>query len=199
MRALDTTLRSCAAAVVLLVLAGCEATTFQNPPLAEQACDPQLNGDWLSVADSKDNDTPGEVELQIDKTCNLALVEHKKDGDVRGDITTLHVGRDSAQGYFWLDATWAFKRAQSTEPAPANDVYVLRYTIHGNDLQLYTIDDRAIAHRILNEELKGEVHKTESTLVNRLTGTVTPQQLRSGITFEDKPARFMRRDAVPVK
>lgn len=199
MKAVDTILRSCVAVAVLLALAGCEATTFQNPPLAEQACDPQLNGDWLSVADSKDNDTPGEVELQIDKTCSLALVEHKKDGDARGDITMLHVGRDGAQGYFWLDATWAFKRAQSTEPAPAGDVYVLRYVLHDNDLQLYTIDDRAIAHRILNEELKGEVHKTESTLVNRLTGTVTPQQLRSGITFENKPARFMRLAAVPAK
>jgi hypothetical protein len=199
MKSIDSILRSCAAAVVLLALAGCEATTFQNPPVAEQACDPQLVGDWLSVADSKDNDTPGEVELEIDKTCSLSIVEHKKDGDVGGDATTLHVGRDGAQEYFWLDARWAFKRAQSTQPAPAGDVYMLRYVIRNNDLQLYTIDDHAVAHRILNDELKGEVHKTEGTLVNRLTGTVTPHQLRSEIRFENKPARFIRSSAAPAK
>ncbi|HEV2607993.1 MAG TPA: hypothetical protein VGT79_08420 [Xanthomonadaceae bacterium] len=184
---------------LVLGLAGCEATTFEKPPVAELACDAQLVGDWLSVADSGSNDTPGEVELQIDKTCHLSLIEHKKDGDVGGDATVLHVGRDGPQNYFWLDAAWAFKRAQSTEPAPAGDVYVLRYNISGKELQLRTANDRAIAHHILDDKLHGEVHKTESTLVNRLTGSVTPEQLRSMIAFDTKPARFTRRDTEPTK
>jgi hypothetical protein len=177
---------------LLIVLAGCQATTFQNPPVAELACDSQLVGNWYSVADSDSNDTPGEVELRIDKTCSLLMIEHKKDGDVSGDATKLHVGRDDAQDYFWLDATWAFKRAQSTEPAPAGDVYVLRYAIRDKELQLLGIDNRAVAHRILDEELKGEVHKTEGTLVNRLTGTVSTQQLHDKIAFGGKPVRFTR-------
>ena len=183
----------------LVGLSGCAATTFQKPPVAEVGCNAQLVGDWLSVADSGSNDAPGEVELQIDKTCNLSLTEHKKDGDVSGDATMLHIGRDGAQDYFWLDATWAFKRAQSTEPAPAGDVYLLRYSFLGKELQLRTANDRAIAHRILDDKLHGEVHKTESTLVNRLTGAVTPEQLRGMVTFDTKPARFARRDAEPVK
>jgi hypothetical protein len=183
---------------LLVGLAGCEATTFQNPPLAEGACDATLTGDWLSVADSKSNDTPGEVELKIDNACSLLLIEHKKDGDVSGDATKLHVGRDGSQEYFWIDATWAFKRAQSTEPAPVGDAYLLRYAIRGKELQLFTIDDRSVAHRILDDKLKGEVHKTESTLVNRLTGSVTSEQLRS-IAFDASPARFTRRDTEPAK
>jgi hypothetical protein len=184
---------------LLIVLAGCQATTFQNPPVAELSCDSKLIGNWFSVADSDSNDTPGEVELRIDKTCSLSMIEHKKDGDVGGDATMLHIGRDGAQDYFWLDATWAFKRAQSTEPAPAGDVYLLRYVIRDKELQLNTADDRAIAHRILDEELKGEVHKTEGTLVNRLTGTVSMEQLRDKITFDNKPARFTRRESEPAK
>lgn len=182
-----------------IVLAGCQATTFQNPPVAELACDSQLVGNWFSVADSDSNDTPGEVELRIDKACSLSMIEHKKDGDVSGDTTKLHVGRDGAQDYFWLDAAWAFKRAQSTEPAPAGDVYVLRYAIRDKELQLFSIDDRAIAHRILDDELKGEVHKTEGTLVNRLTGTVSPEQLHGKIAFVGKPARFTHHVAAPAK
>jgi hypothetical protein len=185
--------------VLALGLAGCEATTFEKPPIAEVACDAQLVGDWLSVADSGTNDTPGEVELQIDKACHLSLIEHKKDGDVGGEATELHIGRNGSQNYFWLDAAWAFKRAQSTEPAPAGDVYVLRYNISGKELQLRTANNRLIAHRILDDKLHGEVHKSESTLVNRLTGTVTPAQLRSMITFDTKPARFTRRDTEPAK
>jgi len=188
----------CLSLVLLAGLVGCQATTFQNPPLAEGACDARLTGDWLSVADSKSNDTPGEVELKIDNGCSLSLIEHKKDGDVGGDATKLHVGRDRSQEYFWLDATWAFKRAQSTQPAPVGDAYVLRYTIRGKELQLFTIDDRAVAHRILDDKLKGEVHKTESTLVNRLTGSVTAEQLRS-IAFDANPARFTRGGAEPAK
>jgi len=187
------------APVLVLGLAGCEATTFEKPPLAELACSAELAGDWLSVADSNSNDTPGEVELQIDKTCRLSLIEHKKDGNVGGDPTMLHFGRDGTQRYFWIDAGWAFKRAQSTEPAPAGDVYLLRYDISGRELQLRTANDRVVAHRILDDKLHGEVHKTESTLVNRVTGTVTPEQLRSMIAFDSKPARFTRRDAEPAK
>lgn len=183
----------------VLGLAGCEATTFEKPPVAELACDAQLVGDWLSVADSDSNDTPGEVELQIDKSCRLSLIEHKKDGDVGGDPTTLHIGRVGPQHYFWIDAAWAFRRAQSTEPAPAGDVYLLRYDIDGKELRLHTADDRAVAHHILDDKLNGEVHKTESTLVNRVTGTVTEEQLRTMIAFDTKPARFTRRDAEPAK
>ena len=43
--------------VLVLCLGGCEATTFEKPPVAEFACDAQLVGDWLSVADSKSNDS----------------------------------------------------------------------------------------------------------------------------------------------
>ncbi len=189
----------CFSLALLICMGGCTATTFQNPPLAESACDSHLVDDWLSVADSASNDTPGEVELKIDTTCSLTMIEHKKDGDVVRDATAMHFGRDSSQDYFWLDATWAFKRAQSLEPAPAGDVYVLRYSIHDKELQLFTIDDHAVAHRILDDELKGEVRKTESTLLNRLTGTVTPEQLRSKIVFSDKPARFTRGGAGAAK
>ncbi len=185
--------------VLLIGLSGCEATTFQNPPLAERVCDQQLVGDWISITDSSSNDAPGEIELQIDKACSLWMIEHKKDGDVSGDATAIHVGRDGTQDYFWIDAPWAFKRAQSTEPAPAGDIYVLRYNLSGQELQLYTIDNRAVAQRILDDELKGEIHKTEGTLVNRLTGTVTPQQLRNEIAFDAKPARFTRRGTEPAK
>ena len=181
-------------------LAGCAATTFQNPTVAELACDARLVGDWWSIAAPESNGTPCEVELKINKTCNFTMIEHKKDAEASSDPTMLHVGRDGDKDYFWLDATWAFERVQSTEPAPAGDVYVLRYVVQDNDLQLYTIDDLPVAHRILNDELKGEVHKTQSTLVNRLTGTVTPDQLRNKIAFGNtKPGHFKLRGAESVK
>lgn len=185
--------------ILLLSLYGCEATTFERPPVAELACPSQLAGDWLSVADSTSNDILGEVELQIDRSCNLSIIEHKKDGDVGGATTLVHVGRDGSQNYLWLDATWAFQRAQSTRPAPPGDVYVLIYSVDGKELRLFAADDRAIAHRILDDQLKGEVHKTESSLVNRLTGNMTAEQLRTRIAFTAKPARFTRRERDPAK
>lgn len=180
-------------------LAGCEATTFQNPPVAEATCDPQLVGDWLSVPDSGSNDTPGEAELQVDNTCSLTMIDHKKDKVVRSDPTRLHVGHDGTQGYVWVDAAWAFHVAESSEPTPAGDFSVLRYSASDKELLLSMTSDRLIAHRIIDSELQGDIHKTEGMLLNRLTGTVTAEQLRSKVSFNDKPARFARHELESAK
>jgi hypothetical protein len=188
-----TILRSCTAAVVLLLLAGCEATTFEHAPMAERnGCDPALVGDWFSLADARDGNN-GEVELQVGSNCRLLVIEHKQDGAVNGEATQLHVGNDGRQGYAWVDAAWAFQRADSHETTVPGDVYVLRYGVHGERLELRTPDTKAIAHRIIDDDLQGETRKSGTVLVNRLTGTVTPQQLRWHGFFADKPARFERR------
>lgn len=191
-----TILRSCAVASALLLLGACESTTFEHPPVAESGCDAALAGNWFSLADTRD-ESDGEAELLIDGSCKLLLIEHKKDGVVSDDPTLLHIGTDERQGYLWVDAAWAYRRADSKELTVPGDVYVLRYRIHGDKLELQTLNDKAIAHRIIDGDLRGVTRKSEHDLFNRLTGTVTPQQLRRHDFFADKPVRFKRHEPKP--
>ncbi|MEO8742782.1 MAG: hypothetical protein ABI365_06280 [Lysobacteraceae bacterium] len=190
--------------ILLASLIGCDATTFQKPPLAEAACDPQLVGDWLTVPDPGSHEAGGEGELQIDKTCQLIVIDHKQDKTRAeqanaSDPTQLHVGHDGTQGYFWVDSAWAFHFAQSDLQPPAGDVTVLRYGISGDDLSLSLTDDRAIAHHLIDGNLQGDVRKIDTTVLNRITGTLAPGQLRDQIAFSDKPAHFVRNNAESVK
>ena len=64
-------------ACVLLLAAfggGCETVVFEQAPVAAQACDPALVGNWLSKGDKPGTD--GEVELRISADCTLLFVEH---------------------------------------------------------------------------------------------------------------------------
>ena len=183
--------------IPIVALAGCEATTFEKPPLAETACDPQLVGYWLTVPDGGSNDPAGEGEFQIDATCKLVAIDHKQDQTGADTVQTsnptqLHVGRDGAQGYLWVDSAWAFRFAQSDQAPPPGDVTVLRYDINAGGLALSMTADRAIAHRIIDGDLDGEVHKLDGTLLDRLTGVVSSVQLRNKVAFSDKPAHFIR-------
>jgi len=206
------------ATLLLLGLASCEVTTFQNPPVAELACDSRLVGDWLSIADpDHSDDPPGELELQIDKMCNLSIIEHNKDGDKHHDATPMHVGRDGAQDYAWLDykslseslfhgdnlrrkAPPNATTAHNDDPiVPAGDLYVLRYSVHDKDLQFQQTDNHAIAHCIIDGKLDGNVTRTDTALVNRITDKVTPEQLRSYVVFDSKSIQFMRRDQASAK
>ncbi|MEO8742567.1 MAG: hypothetical protein ABI365_05165 [Lysobacteraceae bacterium] len=190
--------------ILLASLLGCEATTFQKPPLAEASCDTQLVGDWLTVPDAGTSDAPGEGELQIDKTCQLIVIDHKQDKTHAdqanaSDPTQLHVGHDGTHGYIWVDSAWAFGFARSDLKPPTGDVTVLRYGISGDDLSLSLTDDRAIAHHLIDGNLKGDVRKIDNTVLNRITGTLALGQLRDQIVFSDKPAHFVRHAAESVK
>ncbi len=185
------------ALVVAAVLAGCHATTFEHPPVAETGCDPRLVGDWLSVPDPGSGDTLGEAEVQVDATCTLVAVDHEPNKTVRSDPVMAHLGRDDAHTWLWVDAAWGFKAAQSQQQPPTGDVTVFLYRLDGDKLELALPDDRAVAHRIIDGDLQGDVSKAGGMLLNRVTGKPTASQWRAMILFNDQSGRFERRKAAP--
>lgn len=181
---------------VLVVLAGCEGTTFQHPPLAELPCDNALVGNWGSIGD-KPSDEDNEVELRIDPQCQMLFVEHEKDGDHEGTTTALHVGKRNSRRYFWLDAAWANQRFKSDRKPVAGDVYVLRYRIAANVLTMELPNDKAIAHRIIDGKIHGEVDRNEDVLFNRVIDPFDPAELDRPGFFGGQAARFRHRDNKP--
>ena len=178
-----------------LLLAACEATTFETAPVAALPCDPTLAGDWSSVGDQGEVD--GEVVLQIDGDCRLSVIEHKADGPHTGEATALHLGRHGGHRYAWVDAGWMMQRFDEDHRFPEGDVIVLRYRQQGDRLELWSTDDRAVAHAIIDDKLDGEVLARENELFNRLTGTQEAAVLDHPGLFDAEPAAFRRMGARP--
>ena len=174
----------------IVLLAGCQATTFEEAPLQALACDPALSGDWASKGEDSDED--GEFVLHIGKDCALEVTERKPTGPRTGEATTFHLGRHGGQTYAWVDANWLMRRFDEDHRPPEGDVYVMRYRVKGDTLDLWTTDDPAIAHAIIDDDLDGEVLARDERLFNRLTGQQKPDVLTRRNFFDADPGRFKR-------
>jgi hypothetical protein len=186
----------------LLLLAalcgGCETVVFEAPPVAAQACDPALVGNWLSVGDKPGN--TGEVELRIAPDCTLLFVEHEHGAPREGAPTALHVGRDGRIAYAWVDARWAEERMQLTpEGAKVNrasafaagDVVLMQYRASGRTLDVRQADPKQFAHRIIDNRIKGTVRQdADGDLAVRVAARVDPRALRDAKLFPRGEMRF---------
>ncbi|HEX5755292.1 MAG TPA: hypothetical protein VFY12_02950 [Arenimonas sp.] len=178
------------ALLACLLMAGCQATTFETAPIAAEACDSNLAGRWLSIGDSVDED--GETELRIDADCQLEVIEHENDGPRTGPATTVQVGRHRGHRYAWVEAGWIRERFDAEFDAPASDVHLLRYRIDHDVLHVLGSDDKDLAHRIIDNELRGEVHAADNRLHVRLTGPAQPKLLDTPRLFAGDELRFRR-------
>jgi hypothetical protein len=190
---------------VLLLAAlcgGCETVVFEAPPVAAQACDPALVGNWLSKGDKPGSD--GEVELRIAADCALLFVEHEHGAPREGEPTALHVGRDGRIAYAWVDARWAETRMALNEDRAkatasqfaAGDIVLMQYSLSGKRLELRNASPKPFAHRIIDDEIKGEVtRRSNGDLAVRVAAPVDPRQLRDATLFPRGEMRFERAPA----
>ena len=156
--------------VALLALAGCQRTLFENPPVAAGPCDADLVGEWLSEGEKRAED--GELQAIVGPTCELVVVERESDGEKRSPPTQLHTGRAGGVRYLWVDAAWA-NRAFEVEPAAidhAGDVYLHAYALSRDVLRVAAPPHRALAHRVIDKDIAGEVLMLGDELAVRVTG-----------------------------
>lgn len=184
-------MKSLAIGTLLLLLAGCQATTFEQAPLAAAACDPELQGHWLSLPDAPKG-REGEVQLHIDGDCRLQLREQKQDGTQTTTVTSLATAPHGAHRFVWTRADWDWLRFETGNPAQRQDVFILRYGIVDDRLVLQAIDSKAVAHLIIDGRLQGEVVKRQDSLLNRITGAPQPQALDLPGLFSPEQMRFRR-------
>ena len=158
--------------------------------MAESACDAALVGAWSSMGDSGQAD--GDVALRIDSRCQLQLSDRDGDHVNQGTATALHVGHDGEHGYLWVDAAWARLRLDVHQPLPKGDIMLVAYQIDHDVLTIRMPDHRAIAHRIIDGQINGEIRRVDGVLANRLLAPVDPAALRETGFFSDDAARFRR-------
>lgn len=180
----------------LLLLAGCQRTVFESAPVAAApGCDPDLVGEWRSEGDKRSED--GELVAFVGADCSLVTVEHGSEGERRSPPTTLHVGRAGGVRYLWVDAAWAnasFKVDATALDRPG-DVYLHAYAISRDVLRVAAPPHTALAHRVLDKDIPGEVFMTENELVVRVTGdadAVRRTLSRHRLFRMDEALRFRR-------
>jgi hypothetical protein len=157
--------------LVCASLAACERTAFQSPPSDSTRCDKALVGHWLSEGDAGRRD--GELVAFVDAECNLRVDEYRSEGIRTSAKTALRSDRIGSERYLWLDADWAH-RSFEIEPgalAVSGDVYLFSYATSGrNRLLLHAPRHRAIAHRVLDRDISGEIIAREDSLSVRIPG-----------------------------
>lgn len=173
-----------------LLLSACQGTAFELPPIADAPCDARLAGHWDSIGDRADED--GEVQLDVSDSCSLSVYERKQGKIVSGDPTQLHVGQLGEWWYLWVDAEWSRKRFDTGLPVRPGDIYLMRYELRKGELVLNMPDDKAIAHRIIDGQIPGQVSKDDQNLQNRITGGPHPRLLDSPGFFSRDEMRFRR-------
>ncbi len=178
--------RIASALAALLALAGCQVTTFEQSPLAALPCDPAVVGEWHSEGDESSGD--GEMILRVSADCQLAVEERTPNGPRGGEATPLLLGEHAGQRYAWTDAGWMMR---------AGDVHLVRYTIEGDRLGVWSTDDRPIAHAIIDRELEGEVISRDRRLFNRLTAPQSPDVLERPGFFDAEGIWFRKVDGQP--
>ncbi|KFN48949.1 hypothetical protein [Arenimonas composti] len=181
-----------AVAAASLLLAACQATSFEKAPLAaEPGCDPALVGRWNSLEDDGQAGAASEIRLRIDASC-LLVVDMRSEGSRRIDETRISIARHEGLAYAWFDANWPLRLGREDYRFPAGDVMLVRWRIDGEELLVWQVADKPLAHAIIDGEVAGETRFADSTLFNRLTGEANPDLLgRSGL-FAAEPGRFRR-------
>jgi hypothetical protein len=187
------TMRNFLLASTCLVLAACQSTAFEKPPVAETACDTRLAGHWESV-DEKPEDN-GDVQLDIGRDCQLQLSERKDGKLIAGETTMLHNGKLGDGAFLWVDSGWSLRRFNSDLSAQAGDIFLMRYHVDGDALVLNAPDDKAIAHRIIDDKIPGTTHKDDDALQNRIIGGPHPEVLELDGFFSSEALRFRRLQA----
>lgn len=185
--------RLLAGVTLLALLCACQGTTFQTPPLAAAACDSGLPGRWISVNESGRPD--GEMVLVFSTDCQLDVTD-RSNGNLReGDPTQAYMAQSGANGFMWVDAGWAAQRFDFADLAVnPGDVFLMRYSWDRGELLFNDVDDKAVAHQIIDGKIPGKVNYEDDRLLNRITGPARPEVLTLPGFFSAESLRFRRDD-----
>ena len=127
--------------------------------------------------------------------CVLTFTERETDGTLRTDPPTpLHVARQGDHAYAWVDAGWAVRHVgEDADPAvTAGDIALVRYAVDGDQLRLWSTDDKAIAHAIVDDEISGSTTASGGDIANRVFADAPASVLDRPAFFDAEPATMRR-------
>ena len=182
-------------ALACLVLGGCIETRFESP-LGDhiETCDARWKGLWTG-ADS-DLDLGRDVTaFHINEDCEFSVLDQPEPNGalkrIRVPLNYVHVdGRD----YLVIaDTALAglvkLEPPHGIDPAPQKSFFFARYRVRGERIELYPVDDEAVARLVIDGKLEGTVDKTRNELRVYVRGSRAQMLalVREHAIFKDKP------------
>lgn len=177
-------MKTLSALAALLLLTGCQATFWAQPPMPGGGCDPAAQGRWVSPA-GEDADEE-RMRLTLDASCRL-VAEKFRGGQTThlSDTTQVRMARLGGQPYAWLDANTLLAYEGVAHRTRGSDVMVFRYRIEGRELRIWNINHMHVRELIQSGRIPGEFHDNEEDEFNRITGPVPPALLSASAFFDD--------------
>jgi len=180
----------------LALLTGCEATRFEQAPLAADAsCDRALLGHWQS------RDVPGSserTELRVSADCQLTVTEHGSSGARTTDPVRLHTARLDGMAHAWVDAAWAHAHFVDGGPQlEPGEVYVLQYRFQDGVLEILGPDSALAAKLVRAGRLQGQVEETDFEVFVRIAAGSGRKALQQPGLFIAEDYFFERAEQAP--
>lgn len=181
------------ALAVLILLTGCRATFWAQPPLPAGACDPAVQGRWYSEIEYPEEGESQQLRLDIDAGCRVVAtaIVGRAIGE-SSEPARIGIARHQGQTYAWLDANTLLAYNGQAHRTRAGDVMVFRYRVEGGRLWVWNVNHVHARSLINSGAVAGEFNDTEFDEFNRFTGSVAPSQLAAP-EFFDGPATVLTR------
>jgi hypothetical protein len=148
-------------------LCGCIETRFESP-LGDniETCDAHWKGLWSF--DESPTDNPG--AFWIDEECRFTVLDQPEAGapfkQIHVPVNFVHdkgkdylVVADSA-----LKGLVELKPPYGIDPSPPKSYFFARYRVRGDNIQIDSVDDKAVAKLVVDGKLEGTVSKTANEL-----------------------------------
>lgn len=175
----------------LLLLTGCQATFWAQPPMPGGGCDPAAQGRWVSPA-GEDADEE-RMRLTLDASCRLVAEKFRGSQTTHlSDTAQVRMARLGGQPYAWLDANTLLAYEGVAHRTRAGDVMVFRYRIEGRQLRLWNINHTHVRGLINDGRVPGEFHDNDEDEFNRITGQVPPALLSAEEFFDSTSTLLVR-------
>lgn len=206
---MNPTLRLVTLLLAGFALTGCVETRFAAP-LGDniETCDTRLKGLWLDAKESahvqagKDSKSTGDADaIHVDDGCRVEIIEQPEPG---GPLKRIHVPvnfvHDGGNDYLvvsdaQLNGLVELAPPYAVTPKPEKSFFFTRYAIHGEVLELYDVDTKAVAKLIVDGTLRGTVSSTSTELHAWVDGNRNDmlELVRRQPIFESKPNLTLKR------
>jgi hypothetical protein len=148
------------------LLGGCEDTTFEAQPSREMAsCDPGFVGHWHLVDSDhrKENDADDEMFVIAEPGCaRWRFIEKGEDDEKTNKNTHLSFGKVARQRILAVKLDDDTPAADTQGSRWKNGYLYFRYEFRGDSIELYPVDDVAVARLILDEKIQGRTEKVSA-------------------------------------
>lgn len=174
------------AVATLLLLTGCRASFWAQPPLPHGGCDPATRGTWFSAVEYSEEGDAMQIGISFDANCSLVANSYQNNVLVhRSEPAQVGMGRLQGQSYAWMDANTLLEYGNQGHRTRDGYLIVFRYRIQNDELWVWNINHEHVSRLVAAGRIRAEQDDGEFHQFNLIEGPVAPELLGAPEFFAD--------------